>query len=170
MIERPDHVRCADVTYIPMRRGFLYLVAIMDWATRKVLARRLSNTTDAGICVAALEEALARFGKSEIFNTDQGSQFSSLAFTSVLGDAEVRISMDGRGRWMDNVFIERLWRSLKYGCVCRHAFETGSELKAGLGRWIIYYNTQRPHSGLAGQTPVDAYRRIEQSDHGGHER
>jgi putative transposase len=153
-----------------MRRGFLYLVAIMDWATRKVLARRLSNTTDAGICVAALEEALARFGKSEIFNTDQGSQFSSLAFTSVLGDAEVRISMDGRGRWMDNVFIERLWRSLKYGCVCRHAFETGSELKAGLGRWIIYYNTQRPHSGLAGQTPVDAYRRIEQSDHGGHER
>ena len=159
---------CADVTYIPMRRGFLYLVAIMDWATRKVLAWRLSNTMDAGFCVAALEEALARFGKPEIFNTDQGSQFTSSAFTSVLRDAEVRISMDGRGRWMDNVFIERLWRSLKYECVYLHAFETGSELRAGLGRWITYYNTQRPHSGLAGRTPVEAYRRIGQSDHGGH--
>ena len=167
-IERPNHVWCADVTYIPMRRGFLYLVAIMDWATRKVLAWRLSNTMDAGFCVAALEEALARFGKPEIFNTDQGSQFTSQAFTSMLRDAEVRISMDGRGRWMDNVFIERLWRSLKYECVYLHAFETGSELRAGLGRWITYYNTQRPHSGLAGRTPVEAYRRIEQSDHGGH--
>jgi len=167
-IERPNHVWCADVTYIPMRRGFLYLVAIMDWATRKVLAWRLSNTMDAGFCVAALEEALARFGKPEIFNTDQGSQFTSQAFTSVLRDAEVRISMDGRGRWMDNVFIERLWRSLKYECVYLHAFETGSELRAGLGRWITYYNTQRPHSGLAGRTPVEAYRRIGQSDHGGH--
>jgi putative transposase len=167
-IERPNHVWCADVTYIPMRRGFLYLVAIMDWATRKVLAWRLSNTMDAGFCVAALEEALARFGKPEIFNTDQGSQFTSQAFTSMLRDAEVRISMDGRGRWMDNVFIERLWRSLKYECVYLHAFETGSELRAGLGRWITYYNTQRPHSGLAGRTPVEAYRRIGQSDHGGH--
>ena len=118
-IVRPNHVWCADVTYIPMRRGFLYLVAVMDWATRKVLAWRLSNTMDAGFCVAALEEALARFGRPEIFNTDQGSQFTSLAFTSVLRDAEVRISMDGRGRWMDNVFIERLWRSLKYECVYR---------------------------------------------------
>ncbi|MDF2640561.1 MAG: integrase [Novosphingobium lindaniclasticum] len=167
-IERPNHVWCADVTYIPMRSGFLYLVAIMDWATRKVLAWRLSNTMDAGFCVAALEEALARFGKPEIFNTDQGSQFTSYAFTSVLRDAEVRISMDGRGRWMDNVFIERLWRSLKYECVYLHAFETGSELRAGLGRWITYYNTQRPHSGLAGRTPVEAYRRIGQSGHGGH--
>ena len=135
-IERPNHVWCANVTYIPMRRGFLYLVAIMDWATRKVLAWRLSNTMDAGFCVAALEEALARFGRPEIFNTDQGSQFTSQAFTSVLREAEVRISMDGRGRWMDNVFIERLWRSLKYECVYLHAFETGSELRAGLGRWI----------------------------------
>ena len=151
-----------------MRRGFLYLVAIMDWATRKVLAWRLSNTMDAGFCVAALEEALARFGKPEIFNTDQGSQFTSQAFTSMLRDAEVRISMDGRGRWMDNVFIERLWRSLKYECVYLHAFETGSELRAGLGRWITYYNTQRPHSGLAGRTPVEAYRQNGQSDHGGH--
>ena len=167
-IVRPNHVWCADVTYIPMRRGFLYLVAVMDWATRKVLAWRLSNTMDAGFCVAALEEALARFGRPEIFNTDQGSQFTSLAFTSVLRDAEVRISMDGRGRWMDNVFIERLWRSLKYECVYLHAFETGSELRTGLARWITYYNTQRPHSGLAGQTPAEAYGRIDASDHGGH--
>ena len=167
-IERPDQVWCADITYIPVQRGFLYLVAIMDWATRHVLDWRLSNTMDAGFCVAALEEALARFGKPEIFNTDQGSQFTSYAFTSVLRDAEVRISMDGRGRWMDNVFIERLWRSLKYECVYLHAFETGSELRAGLGRWITYYNTQRPHSGLAGRTPVEAYRRIGQSGHGGH--
>ena len=167
-IERPNHVWCAGVTYIPMRRGFLYLVAIMDWATRKVLAWRLSNTMDAGFCVAALEEALARFGKPEIFNTDQGSQFTLQAFTSVLRDAELRINMDGRGRWMDNVFIERLWRSLKYECVDLHAFETGSERRAGLGRWITYYNTQRPHSGLVGKTPVEAYRRIGQSDHGGH--
>ena len=167
-IERPNHVWCADVTYIPMRRGFLYLVAIMDWASRKVLAWRLSNTMDAGFCVAALEDAIARFGKPEIFNTDQGSQFTSFAFTSVLRDAEVRISMDGRGRWMDNVFIERLWRSLKYECIYLHAFETGSELRAGLGRWITYYNTRRPHSGLAGQTPAEAYGRIETPDHGGH--
>lgn len=108
-IDRPNQVWCADITYIPMRRGFLYLVAIMDWATRKVLAWRLSNTMDAGCCVMALEEALTRFGSPEIFNTDQGSQFSSFAFTAVLKDAEIRISMDGRGRWMDHVFIERLW-------------------------------------------------------------
>ena len=156
-IERPNHVWCADITYIPMRRGFLYLVAIMDWATRKVLAWRLSNTMDAGFCVMALEEALARFGTPKIFNTDQGSQFSSFAFTAVLKDAEIAISMDGRGRWMDNVFIERLWRSLKYECVYLHAFETGSELRTGLTRWIGYYNGERPHSGLAGQTPNEAY-------------
>ncbi len=116
-ITRPNHVWCADITYLPMRRGFLYLVAIMDWASRKVLAWRLSNTMDAEFCVDALKEALARFGKPDIFNTDQGSQFSSNDFTDVLRGAEVRISMDGRGRWMDNVFIERLWRSLKYECV-----------------------------------------------------
>ena len=111
------YVWCADITDIPMRRGFLYLVAIMDWATRKVLAWRLSNTMDVSVCVMALEEALARFGTPDTFNTDQGSQFTSFAFTAVLRDAEIRISMDGRGRWMDNVFIERLWRSLKYECV-----------------------------------------------------
>jgi|TARA_R100000501_G_scaffold6292_1_gene13765 putative transposase len=167
-IDRPNQVWCADVTYIPMRRGFLYLVAIMDWATRKVLSWRLSNTMDAGFCVEALEEALARYGKPEIFNTDQGSQFTSDAFTGVLRDADIRISMDGRGRWMDNVFIERLWRSLKYECVYLHAFETGSELRNGLARWITYYNAQRPHSGLAGQTPAEAYGRIGETDHGGH--
>ena len=134
-----------------MRRGFLYLVAIMDWASRKVLVWRLSNTMDAGFCVEALEEALARFGKPEIFNTDQGSQFASNAFTGVLRAAEIKISIDGRGRWMDNVFIERFWRSLKYECVYLHAFETGSELRAGLGRWFAYYDQHRPHSRLAGK-------------------
>jgi putative transposase len=167
-IERPNHVWCADITYIPMRRGFLYLVAIMDWATRKVLAWKLSNTMDAGFCVEALKEALSRFGKPEIFNTDQGSQFTGFDFISVLKDAEIRISMDGRGRWMDNVFIERLWRSLKYECVYLYAFETGSELRVGVGRWITYYNTQRPHSSLAGRTPAEAYGRINPSTSEGH--
>ena len=132
-IDRPNQVWCADVTYIPMRRGFLYLVAIMDWFSRKVLAWRLSNTMDADFCVTALEEAIARFGRPEIFNTDQGSQFTSFAFTNTLKDADIRISMDGRGRWMDNVFIERLWRSLKYECVFLNAFETGSEARTGIG-------------------------------------
>ena len=128
VIDRPNQVWCTDITYIPMRRGFLYLVAVMDWSTRKVLSWRVSNTMDVAFCVEALEEALARFGRPEIFNSDQGSQFSTSDFTDVLKAAEVRISMDGRGRWMDNVFTERLWRSLKYECVYLHAFETGSEL------------------------------------------
>jgi len=156
-IERPDQVWCSDITYIPMRRGFLYLVAVMDWATRKVLSWRLSNTLEAEFCMAALEEALAHYGRPDIFNTDQGSQFTSPRFVEVLTGAGVRVSMDGRGRWMDNVFIERLWRSLKYECVYLHAFETGSELRAGLTRWIGYYNGQRPHSALAGRTPDGAY-------------
>ena len=156
-IERPNQVWCADVTYIPMRRGFLYLVAVMDWASRKVLSWRLSNTMEADFCVAALEEAIARYGKPDIFNTDQGSQFTSFAFTNTLRDAGIRISMDGRGRWMDNVFIERLWRSLKYECVFLNAFETGSETRAGIGRWIGYYNADRPHSTFGGRTPDEAY-------------
>ena len=147
-IERPNQVWCADVTYIPMRRGFLYLVAIMDWASRKVLAWRLSNTMEADFCVAALEEAIARYGSPEIFNTDQGSQFTSFAFTTTLRGADIRISMDGRGRWMDNVFIERLWRSLKYECVFLNAFETGSEASAGIGRWIGYYNPASQHPSV----------------------
>ena len=158
VIERPNQVWCADITYIPMQRGFLYLVAVMDWSTRKVLSWRVSNTMDADFCIEALEEALAWFGRPEIFNTDQGSQFTSPRFTGVLRDAGVRISMDGRGRWMDNVFIERLWRSLKYECIYLHAFETGSALRAGLTEWIGYYNTRRPHSTLDGRTPDEAYK------------
>jgi putative transposase len=157
VIERPNQVWCADITYIPMQRGFLYLVAVMDWASRKVLSWRVSNTMDADFCIEALEEALERFGRPELFNTDQGSQFTSPRFTGVLREAGVRISMDGRGRWMDNVFIERLWRSLKYECIYIHAFETGSPLRAGLREWIGYYNARRPHSALAGRTPDEAY-------------
>jgi len=156
-IERPNHVWCADVTYIPMRRGFLYLVAIMDWASRKILSWQLSNTMEADFCVAALEEAMAQYGKPDIFNTDQGSQFTSFVFTNSLRGASIRISMDGRGRWMDNVFIERFWRSLKYECVFLNAFETGSEARAGIGRWIGYYNAERPHSSFGGRTPNETY-------------
>ena len=156
-IVRPNHVWCADITYIPMRRGFLYLVAIMDWATRKVLAWRLSNTMEADFCVEALREAMARYGRPEIFNTDQGSQFTTFEFTEKLREAEVKISMDGRGRWIDNRFIERLWRSLKYECVYLHAFESGSEARRGIGNWIGYYNRERPHSGIGGLTPNEAY-------------
>ena len=129
----------------------------MDWATRKVLAWRVSNTMEVEYCLEVLEEAMARFGRPEIFHTDQGGQFTSPRFTGLLHQAGVRISMDGRGRWLDNVLIERLWRSLKYECVHLHAFETGSELRAGLTRWIDYYNVRRPHSALAGQTPDEAY-------------
>jgi putative transposase len=157
VVDRPNQVWCADITYIPMRRGFLYLVAVMDWSTRRVLSWRLSNTMDVEFCIAALEEALAGFGRPDIFNSDQGSQFTSPRFTEVLTDAGVRISMDGRGRWIDNVFIERLWRSLKYECVYLHAFETGSELRTGLACWIGYYNGARPHSSLDGMTPEEAY-------------
>jgi len=156
-IARPNQVWCADITYIPMRRGFLYLVAIMDWATRKVLAWRLSNTMDAGFCIEALHEAMARFGRPEIFNTDQGSQFTGFEWTNALAEAGVKISMDGRGRWIDNRFIERLWRSLKYECVYLQAFETGSEARRGIGAWIGYYNRERPHSGIGGLTPNEAY-------------
>jgi len=156
-IDRPNQVWCADISYIPLRRGFLYLVAIMDWFSRKVLSWRLSNTMDADFCVDALEEALARFGQPEIFNTDQGSQFTSDEFTNVLKKANVRISMDGKGRWRDNIMIERLWRSLKYECIYLHAFETGSEVRRGLKHWIEFYNTRRPHSKLDDRTPFEAY-------------
>jgi putative transposase len=156
-VVRPDHVWCADITYIPVRRGFLYLIAIMDWATRHVLAWRLSNTMDAGFCVEALHEAMARYGKPEIFNTDQGSQFTSLDFTGVLKDAEVTISMDGRGRCMDNIFIERLWRSMKYEAVYLHELTDGFAAQRVIGEWIGFYNTARPHSALDGRTPAEAY-------------
>jgi putative transposase len=156
-VTRADHVWCADITYIPVRRGFLYLVAIMDWATRHVLAWRLSNTMDASFCIAALNEALAKHGRPEIFNTDQGSQFTSLEFTGVLEEAGIAISMDGRGRCLDNVFIERLWRSLKYEAVYLHEMTDGFAAARVIGTWVAFYNTERPHSALAGQTPAEAY-------------
>ena len=157
-IERPDHVWCADITYIPVRRGFLYLVAIMDWASRYVLAWRLSNTLDAGFCTDALEEALARYGAPEIFNTDQGSQFTSFAFTGRLQEAGVRISMDGRGRFMDNIFIERLWRSLKYEAIYLHEITDGLTARRLIRDWVVFYNAERPHAALGGRTPAEAYR------------
>ena len=140
-----------------MRRGFLYLVAIMDWFSRKVLAWRLSNSMDADFCVEALKEALAKYGTPEIFNTDQGSQFTSGAWIDVLTEAKVKISMDGKGRWIDNRMIERLWRSLKYECVYLHALERGSEAKAGIGKWLAYYNADRPHSTHGIFRPNEAY-------------
>jgi putative transposase len=157
VIDRPNQVWCADITYIQMQRGYLYLVAIMDWVSRKVLAWRLSNTMDTDFCIEALEEALAKYGTPEIFNSDQGSQFTSPRFTGILKEAGVKISMDGKGRWMDNVFIERLWRSLKYECVYLHPFENGTEARNGIGAWMQFYATQRPHSALAGLTPDEAY-------------
>ena len=156
-IERPNHVWSTDITYIPMRGGFLYLVAVMDWATRKVLSWRLSNTMDASFCVEALEEALARYGSPEIFNTDQGSQFTSLAFTEILQREGVKISMDGKGQWRDNVFIERLWRSLKYEEVYLHDYESGTGARQGVGRYFRFYNQDRPHSSLDDRTPNEAY-------------
>jgi len=157
VIERPNQVWCSDITYISMRRGFMYLVAVMDWASRRVLSWRVSNSMDADFCIEALEEALAKNGRPEIFNTDQGSQFTSPRFTAVLAAGGIQISMDGRGRWMDNVFIERLWRSLKYECVYLHAFETGSDLRAGVSAWVGHYNGHRPHSKLCGRTPNEVY-------------
>ena len=160
-IDRPNHVWCADITYIPMQRGFQYLVVIMDWATRTVLSWRLSNTLDSDFCVEALEEALAKYGRPEIFNTDQGCQFTSDDFTDVLKEAGVRISMDGKGRWMDNVFIERLWRSLKYECVYLHAFQDGLRARQAIDTWVRYYNEERPHSTFAGdRTPMEEYSRL----------
>ena len=156
-VTRPNHVWCADITYIPVQRGFLYLVAIMDWATRHVLAWRLSNTMDARFCVEALKDALSNYGKPEIFNTDQGSQFTSFDFTGVLKETGITISMDGRGRCMDNIFIERLWRSLKYEAVYLHEMTDGFVAERVIDEWIDFYNTERPHSSFDGQTPAEAY-------------
>ena len=152
-IDRPNQVWCSDITYIPMAQGFLYLVAIMDWHSRKVLSWRLSNSLDSTFCIQALEEALEAHGAPEIFNPDQGSQFTATDFTNVLLEAGIKVSMDGKGRWMDNVFIERLWRSVKYEEVYLHAYENGSQARAGLGAYFDYYNTRRGHQGLGGATP-----------------
>ena len=163
-IDRPNQVWCADITYIPMRRGFLYLVAIMDRSTRKVLSWRLSNTMEADFCVEALNEAIHRFGAPGIMNTDQGSQFTSFAWTDTLRRAGSRISMDGKGRRLDNVCIERLWRSLKYERVYPHAWETGAQAKAGVAQWMTFYNRQRPHTAHRGQTPASVYWNAVQPD------
>ena len=156
-IERVNQVWCSDVTYIPMAKGFLYLVVIMDWASRAVLAWRVSNTLGAEFCVEALEEALSRYGRPEIFNTDQGSQFTSDGFTGTLKAQGVTISMDGKGRCMDNIFVERLWRSLKYEEVYLHAYASVAEAKAGIGAWLEFYNEERQHQSLGYRTPRQIY-------------
>ena len=156
-IDRPNQVWCSDITYIPMRRGFIYLTAIMDWHSRKVLSWKLSNTLDARFCVEALEEALQTYGNPEIFNTDQGAQYTSEDFTSVLKSHEIKISMDGKGRWMDNVMIERLWRSLKQECIYLQEFDSIKELKKALQNWFIFYNHERPHVTFEGRKPNEIY-------------
>ena len=156
-IDRPNQVWATDITYIPMAQGFMYLVAILDWHSRRVLSWRLSNTLDTDFCVEALEEALRRYGPPEIFNTDQGAQFTATAFTDVLKRHHVQISMDGKGRWVDNVFVERLWRSMKYEDIYLKAYETPVALRAGLDRYFRFYNTQRGHAALDRQTPDEVY-------------
>lgn len=156
-IDRANQVWASDICYIPMARGFLYLVAIMDWYSRRVLSWQVSNTLDSRFCVEALEEALQRYGRPEIFNTDQGAQFTSEEFTGVLKSHSIDISMDGKGRWRDNVFVERLWRSVKYEDIYLRAYETPSELRAGLARYFAFYNTRRRHSALDRRTPDTVY-------------
>jgi putative transposase len=156
-IDRPNQVWAADITYIPMARGFVYLCAVMDWHSRRVLAWRLSNTLTMDFCTDALQEAIARYGVPEIFNTDQGSQFTSMEFTGVLKDHGVRIRMDGKGRWLDNVFIERLWRSVKYEEVYQHAYAGIRQARSALARYFATYNTRRPHQALDGRTPDAVY-------------
>ncbi len=155
-ITRPNQVWAADITYIPMRRGFVYLFAVMDWASRRVLSWRLSNTLTTDFCMEAVQEALARYGIPEIFNTDQGSQFTSLEFTQLLKEHDIAISMDGKGCWRDNVFVERLWKSIKYEEVYLRAYESVSAAKTGIGDYLAFYNGQRPHSALDGRAP-DAF-------------
>jgi putative transposase len=156
-VSRINQVWAADITYIPMAHGFAYLVAIMDWYSRRALAWRLSNTLDTDFCVEALQDALSRFNAPEIFNTDQGSQFTSEDFTGMLLDRGIKVSMDGKGRWTDNVFVERLWRSLKYEEVYLRAYDTLLEARAGIGRYLGFYNDDRPHSALGMQTPASFY-------------
>jgi putative transposase len=156
-INRPNQVWAADITYIPMNRGFMYLVAVMDWHSRKVLSWRVSNTLDADFCVEALEEAIDRFGTPEIFNTDQGAQFTSNAFTDLLKHHNINISMDGRGRVQDNIFIERLWWTLKYQYLYLWSFDNGSQLWQGLDQWFHFYNQERSHQALDNLTPDEVY-------------
>jgi putative transposase len=156
-IDRPNQVWAADITYIPMSRGFMYLVAVMDWHSRKVLSWRVSNTLDTDFCVQTVEEAISRFGAPEIFNTDQGTQFTSSAFTSLLKDHDINISMDGRGRVQDNIFIERLWWTLKYHYLYLWSFNNGSQLRQGLDQWFRFYSQERSHQALDNMTPDEVY-------------
>lgn len=156
-IERPNQVWACDISYIPMRRGFLYLFVVLDWATRKILTWRLSNTLTTDFCLDAVEEAFSRFGKPEIFNTDQGSQFTGASFVRLIVENGVRLSMDGKGSWRDNIFVERFWRSVKYEEVYLRAYESASEARESLGRYIDFYNQQRPHQALDGRPPDAVY-------------
>ena len=156
-IDHPNHVWAADITYIPMSRGFMYLVAVMDWYSRKVLSWRVSNSLDSNFCVEALTEALSRYGRPEIFNTDQGAQFTSQVFTDSLKQHNVAISMDGRGRVQDNIFIERLWWTLKHQYLYLWSFGNGTELRQGLRRWFEHYNRERSHQALDDLTPDEVY-------------
>jgi putative transposase len=156
-ITRPNQVWAMDITYIPMARGFVYLAVVLDWFSRRVLSWRLSITMEASFCIEALEDALARYGKPDIFNTDQGSQFTGAAFTGVLTEKGIAISMDGKGAWRDNVFVERLWRSVKYEEVYLRAYESVSDARQSIGRYLDFYNTRRPHQSLDGATPDQAY-------------
>ena len=161
-ITRPNQVWCSDIIYIPVKKGFLYLVAIMDWATRKVLSWRLSNTLDASFCVEALEDAIAKYGKPEIMNTDQGSQYTGAGWITTLTKADIKISMDGRGRYLDNIFIERLWRSLKQEAIYLHEINDGFKAQRIIDDWIGFYNSDRPHTTLDKRTPDAAY--LDQSE------
>jgi putative transposase len=156
-ITRPNQVWAMDITYIPMARGFVYLAVVLDWFSRRVLSWRLSITMEAAFCVETLEDAMAHHGKPEIFNTDQGSQFTGSTFTGVLANSGIAISMDGKGAWRDNVFVERLWRSVKYEEVYLRAYEGVSDARASIGRYLDFYNGRRPHSNLDGMTPNQAY-------------
>jgi putative transposase len=156
-IERPNQVWASDITYIPMARGFVYLVAVIDWFSRKVLSWRISNSLTADFCIEAVEEAIARYGTPEIFNSDQGSQFTSAEFIGLLQRHGIRISMDGRGAWRDNVFVERLWKSIKYEELYLHAYDCVSAAKAGIARYVEFYNTRRPHKSLDRHTPDAVY-------------
>jgi putative transposase len=156
-VTRPNQVWAMDISYIPMARGFVYLAAVIDWFSRRVLSWKLSITMDISFCLEALDEALARYGKPEIFNTDQGSQFTSVAFTDRLKQEGIKISMDGKGRWADNVFVERFWRSIKYEEVYLYAYESVSAARNGIGSYIDFFNQQRPHSSLNRQTPDQVY-------------
>ncbi len=156
-VDRPDQVWAMDITYIPMARGFVYLCVVLDWYSRRVLSWGVSISMEAAFCVDVLEQALAKHGRPEIFNTDQGSQFTGAAFTGVLIENGIAISMDGKGAWRDNVFVERLWRSVKYEEVYLRAYDTAGEARASIGRYLAFYNGRRPHSSLDGATPDQAY-------------